>query len=138
LWVKKGTGQYSHQILIAKHHYYDHRTNFILDFDESHQLRAIVGTTEKGEIVVKGTRLDARDWHHVAVMYGNNTLELFVDGVSQGRAEGGGKLVSVGEPITIGGGHQGRDPFKGALDDVRIYNRALNAEEIKALSAAVE
>ena len=108
----------------------------MLDFDDLHRVRAIVGTMDKGDIVAIGKRLDARDWHHVAMTYGNNTLELFIDGVSQDKQVGGDKLVSVSELITIGAGQQGRDPFKGALDEIRIYNRPLAAEDIKALASA--
>ena len=34
---------------------------------------------------------------------------------------------------SIGHGTGNRRYFRGALDDVRIYNRALSAEEVKAL-----
>ena len=34
-------------------------------------------------------------------------------------------------------GSQGVEPFPGLIDEVRIYNRALSAEEIKALYDAV-
>ncbi len=136
LWVKKATGLYGHQILIAKSNYYDRRTQFMLDFDPSHRLRATVGTLDKGEVAVTGRRIDARDWHHVALTFGSSTLELFIDGESQGKMSGGDRLMSVSEAITVGAGHQGRDPMCGALDEIRVYNRCLSAQEIKALAAA--
>ncbi len=136
LWVKKTAGEYGHQVLIAKSNYFDHRTQFMLDLDPSHRIRATVGTLDKGEVVVTGRRIDARDWHHIALTFGKNTLELFIDGESQGKAAGGDKLMSVSEAITVGAGHQGRDPMRGALDEIRIYSRTLSSTEIKALATA--
>ena len=136
LWIKKSEGQYSRQTLMAKSNYYDHRTQFMLDLDNSQRVRATVGTMDKGEVSVPGRRIDARDWHHIALTYGSNTLELFIDGQSQGKATGGDKLMSVSEMITIGSGHQGREPIRGALDEIRIYNRALTGSQVKALATA--
>jgi hypothetical protein len=136
LWVRKSPGQYGRQVMIGKSNYYDHRTQFMLDFDDSHRVRATVGTMDRGEVFVKGTRIDARDWHHIALTYGRNRLELFVDGKSQGFAEGGDKLLSVSEAITIGAAHQGRDPLRGALDEIRVYNRSLTPDEVRTLAEA--
>lgn len=134
LWFKKTPGLYSHQTIIARNHYYNNRTQFILDMDETQRIRAIVGTPDKGDLTVIGARIDALRWHHIAMTYGLGTVELFIDGVSQGKSGGGGGLINLAETIMIGGGYQGRDPFKGAIDEVRIYNRALNTSEVQALA----
>ena len=72
-------------------------------------------------------------WHHVAGTYDGGTMRLYV----------GGKLVSwktLSVPIMssgnlyIGRATYANSYFRGAIDDVRIYNRALSAEEIKAHS----
>ena len=134
LWIRKGGGQYGHQIILAKSNHFDRRTQFMLDFDPSHRVRATVGTMEKGDIEVIGRRIDARDWRHLALTFSAGTLELFIDGESQGKATGGDRLLSVSEAITVGAGHQGRDQMRGALDDIRVYDRALSPAEIKALA----
>ena len=36
-------------------------------------------------------------------------------------------------PSDIGSQNSGNDTFKGSIDDVRIYNRALTEAEVKAL-----
>lgn len=137
LWIKKTDGRFGPQTIITKSNYFDHRTQFTLDFDASHRVRAIVGTLDRGEIAVTGKRIDAREWHHIAMTYGNGKLTLFIDGEPQGEAVGGDKLMSVSEAIAIGAGHQGRNPMCGLLDEVRIYNRALAAAEIKGLATAM-
>ena len=132
MWIKKSAGHYKKQVLLAKNRYYDKTLQFVLDLDDSQQVRAVVGT-DTGIVFISGKRLDAKEWHHVAFSYGAGTLELFIDGVSQGKTSGG-KLNVIHEAISVGGGYQGRDPFKGAIDEVHIYNRALSPAEAEALS----
>ncbi|MEV6486397.1 beta-L-arabinofuranosidase domain-containing protein [Streptomyces sp. NPDC051576] len=77
-------------------------------------------------------------WVHVAVAYGEGTAVLYVDGAEAGR----NAAVTV-EPRRFGNhiraGYVGRsqyaDPYlKGAVDDLRVYGRALSAAEVAALA----
>ncbi len=75
-------------------------------------------------------------WHHIVAVYRSSTdRELFVDGVSRSTA-----TSEVDFPIqidkTVVGRHDGTssgDYFPGKVDDVRVYSRALSAEEIRGL-----
>ena len=79
-------------------------------------------------------------WHHlVFVQRSKNERELFVDGLPKGTDTAGiGTLTlsasRIGSRTSAVGGSF--DFFSGAIDDVRIYNRALNASEIQALYQA--
>ncbi len=74
-------------------------------------------------------------WHHVVGTYDGQTMKLYVDGVlassNQGRAGGipSGQDFwigkSQGNPQFTKGAH-----FQGMVDDVRLYGRALSAEEV--------
>lgn len=78
-------------------------------------------------------------WHHVAAVKAGDRLELFVDGKSAGRSRPfeiapfdlGGNF-----PLRIGFGEN--DRFRGRLADIRIYSRALHAEEIRQLAIRPE
>ncbi|MBO0857401.1 MAG: DUF1553 domain-containing protein [Chloracidobacterium sp.] len=86
-----------------------------------------------------------RRWSHVAVVFDGlksweNRLRIFIDG-REARLKfnqrnfflfmgGARNTLKVG----AGGGPQFR--FKGAIDEVRIYSRALDADEIAALACA--
>ncbi|MGD9905291.1 MAG: PKD domain-containing protein [Vicinamibacterales bacterium] len=70
-------------------------------------------------------------WHHVAVTSDGETLRAFVDGAPTGAPQ----PVAVGAaegPLHVGAWPLGApvDFFGGALDDVRVYGRALSAAEI--------
>jgi hypothetical protein len=74
-------------------------------------------------------------WRHLVVTYRHSParVQLFVDGVLHGEStsltrapgSGNGKLHIGAERIEI--------PFKGKIDDVRIYNRVLIPGEAAAL-----
>jgi hypothetical protein len=72
-------------------------------------------------------------WQHVAGTYDGTTQRLFINGVEVGsRPQAGLAAVSAGV-LRIGGNASfAGEFFQGAIDDVRIYNRALSATEIGA------
>jgi hypothetical protein len=81
-------------------------------------------------------------WHHVAGTYDGEMKRLYVDGEpKQAKAERPGPLIKNNWDICIGNsvvdyGTGEFLAFDGLIDEVRVYNRALSAEEIKRLSAA--
>lgn len=78
-------------------------------------------------------------WHHVTFVVDASGGRLYVDGALKAGLPWTG---TAGAPTTLQpvhiahypGAFAGAEYFPGALDDVRIYNRALGAEEILALS----
>jgi uncharacterized cupredoxin-like copper-binding protein len=73
---------------------------------------------------------DAR-WHHVVVTFPRtgSGARLFVDGVDKGAA--GPQLATSATDIEIGSG--GGRYLSGLIDEVRIYDRVLDAAEIGAV-----
>ncbi|HEY8402899.1 MAG TPA: LamG-like jellyroll fold domain-containing protein [Cytophagaceae bacterium] len=72
-------------------------------------------------------------WHHAVAVYNGSTMEVFMDGNSIGAIAHTGNTKSTTNPLRIGY-YSGSDWFfNGQLDEVHIYNRALNASEIAAL-----
>ncbi|MFD0893653.1 putative Ig domain-containing protein, partial [Luteolibacter ambystomatis] len=73
-------------------------------------------------------------WHHVAATRSGTTGTVYVDGNPLATASGTAKsLVST---ITMSIGWDQRDNnrrFKGLLDEVRLYTRALSASELNGL-----
>jgi len=73
------------------------------------------------------------EWHHVVGRYDGSTLKIFVDGEEKGSKAASGDITVFSTDLrTVLGGYQGGGYFEnGITDEVRIYNRALSAEEIK-------
>ncbi|MBK8508350.1 MAG: PKD domain-containing protein [Candidatus Competibacteraceae bacterium] len=85
-----------------------------------------------------GPLVGANQWTHLAGTYDGSTLKLYVNGTqvsSQPRT--GGIDVTTGV-LRIGGNDYWGEFFKGYIDEVRVYNRALNASEIvKDMSTSI-
>ena len=78
-------------------------------------------------------------WIHMVGVYNGKRMRLYVDGVEIGSQRLTGKIQVDDNPVTIGGEENASESrvvdgeFDGQIDEVRIYNRALNRREIKAL-----
>jgi hypothetical protein len=73
--------------------------------------------------------------HHVVGTYGNNTLQLFVDGVLvDSESLAGATIRQTADVITIGRGLSTAPRFhlSGGLDEVALYDRVLTAQQIRA------
>ncbi|MER6089852.1 sialidase family protein [Streptomyces bluensis] len=73
-------------------------------------------------------------WHHLALRRGGGQLTLFIDGTAVGTADVPGS-VSRNAPfgVHIGQKMDSRAFFDGAIDDVRVYDRALGDQELTGL-----
>jgi hypothetical protein len=78
-------------------------------------------------------------WIHLAGTYDNDTLKLYVNGTFIKSAFCKGPLIFRDKnPLLIGGNSNDKnrskvDCFKGSIDEVRIYKRALRESEIKSI-----
>ena len=77
-------------------------------------------------------------WYHVVAVYNASaqTLDIFVNGVIDNGTLSGivpSSQRSNGAHLVIGKSPNNFSRFKGLIDDVRIYNRALSPDEIKRL-----
>ncbi len=72
------------------------------------------------------------EWAHLCAAYDGSALVLYKNAVEVARVEGSGKLRQNTLSLTIGGRltYTTSDNFKGMLDDVRLYSRALTPADI--------
>jgi hypothetical protein len=71
-------------------------------------------------------------WSHLASTYDGTTLRFFVNGTQTGSKATTGAMPNTASPLRIGGNAIWGEYFSGLIDEVRVYNRALNAAEITA------
>jgi hypothetical protein len=80
--------------------------------------------------------LSNQQWHHVALTHGGGTIRYYIDGaLSAETTTGGAMAVPTTQSLYLGSEARrlGSIFFAGALDDVRLYNRALDAAEVLTL-----
>lgn len=98
------------------------------------KLRAVVG----GKDVLSDESVNNDMWHHAALTYDGQTVRLYVDGVLQKQTAAlGGDLPSNTSKLTLGMNRSATSPqdkeiaFGGLIDEVAIFSRALNEDELK-------
>lgn len=79
-----------------------------------------------------GYTLEKNAWYHVAGVFENNTLSLYIDGILFVQAEYANP-ISFSEEFYIGGapGVQNGFYLKGSVSEARFWTRALTASELK-------
>ena len=73
-------------------------------------------------------------WVHIAATYDGSKIRLYINGVFDHEIDGPAAIASNALPLGIGAQSDGASTFQGALDDVRVYARALSLAEIEALA----
>lgn len=105
----------------------------------SNRIRGVVGTGEgSANITIAGAYNDGL-WHHVAMRRTATRVTVLIDGATVADLAAPRGSVTTGKEFGIHSVYLGRrvdglnNTFHGALDEFRIYGRALNAEELRAI-----
>ncbi|MBN2132286.1 MAG: hypothetical protein JW741_22485, partial [Sedimentisphaerales bacterium] len=96
----------------------------------------------QGSRVVAETAVNDGEWHHVAITHDEGArideVSFYVDGQldAQSGTGGGGSMNTASTTVVLG--NSGHAPatygFDGAMDEVRLYDRVLTADEIALLA----
>ena len=70
-------------------------------------------------------------WHHITMIYTGEEAKLYLNNKFLGNSYFK-KSINIKSPLRIGWAYR-NEYFKGKIDDIRIYNRAINENEIEAL-----
>lgn len=91
--------------------------------------RVFVGADQNAD----GTAaLPTNTWSHLAATYDGTNLRLFVNGSPVATRPVSGPMASSANPLKIGGNSIWNEWFKGRIDEVRVYDRALSQAEVQA------
>ena len=81
-----------------------------------------------------GPALSANTWYHMALTYDGTTAILYLDGASVATGAGQGEIMYDDQPVRIGVHSQDTGAaFDGFLDEVALFNVALEAEDIQSI-----
>jgi len=77
------------------------------------------------------TPINDGNWHHLVGTYDGTALKLYVDGKLDNSANYPGSITVNSVSSTIGARSNGSsDMFGGSIDEVKIYNVALSADQV--------
>jgi hypothetical protein len=132
------------QATVFRNDFWDHTSRYyglLIDNVKGH----LVGRIGNGGIAAGGSRFGITtnevvfskgDWFHIVVVFiSHNTMKLYVNAVEQETGiEQGGTASSMVYSNANGAIGFSRDTgFNGSIDDIRVYDRALSASEIRSL-----
>jgi hypothetical protein len=83
-------------------------------------------------LIVLDAGVETGQWQHIAATYDGTMMRAFLDGEQIGELAVTGDIIENPILPTIGGRSDTSVSFDGAIDDVRVYDRALTADEIQS------
>jgi hypothetical protein len=92
--------------------------------------QVFIGGAERVVDAAAPTPMNA--WTHLAVTYDGATLRLYSNGTQVAQVAQTGSILTSTGVLRIGGNAIWNEWFKGLIDEVRVYNRALSAAEVQA------
>lgn len=115
----------------------------ILYVNNQYNLNAYLWDGTTGNIASSNLSMTVGAWRHLVITGDQNGQTIYVDGVNQGQGAAPnisniGSLIhnQIGSGVSGGSWNNapsGQYSFKGTIDDVRIYNRAIAAGEVQQL-----
>jgi MSHA biogenesis protein MshQ len=130
----------SHEVISGANAGYD---NVLIFWYREHTDEWVVGINGGDNPFAVDTRIEDQQWHHVALIRSGSTASLYLDGAIQGSAvnvgtdtleiDPGGLIFGQDQDV-LGGGFAQDQSWAGAMDNLRIYNRALSAAEVQTVA----
>nr|MDJ0799559.1 lectin-like protein [Calothrix sp. MO_167.B12] len=108
----------------------DLRADGSLSFTANYSISGGVGSGEW----LSNTKLTTNQWHHVAITYDGDAIRFYIDGQLDSNVVSTDiTFATTTQDLVVGADLTGSH-FDGEIDDARVYNRALNNEEITELT----
>jgi hypothetical protein len=113
---------------------------FGVDHRDGGQVFWAFANTDPGWIsILTGFVLPLESWTHVAVTYDNGLITTYGNGLQVHQYQGSGVIGDVSPTLNdfrIGNRQQFPGPFPGRIDELKVYDRAISADEVAAIYAA--
>jgi hypothetical protein len=99
-------------------------------FDNASHIRLEIGIDSSHPAVNGVTTIPINKWTFVAGTYDGSIMKVYVNGVLDNSSSLTGSIDTNNMPLSIGRSGYGANYFKGKTDEVKIWNKALNATEV--------
>ncbi len=118
-----------------------HEGGYRLGFSDANDLFWTVNVNGAGDVSVpvQHESITPRQWHHVAAVYDGTTSRIYLDGILRNQVNASAPIhylysndVILGANAGAGQNPDTENPeyFRGALDNVRIYDKALTQGQV--------
>ena len=131
-WIKYSNLPSSRFDILGKDNSSGNR-QFIVQLESTGKVRTALFTDSTNAILDTREPLKSSLWSHVVVAYDSSYYEIYINGVSDTAMFTKGNLLQASIPLNIGGTPSFNQYFKGEIDDVCFWNRALSSNEVNVL-----
>ena len=99
------------------------------------------GTTTAYHRFETTTLIDDNVWHHLVATFDSGTIHIWIDGIDQSLTDTGvgspaGSIHDNSNYLQIAATNGTQNPITARIDDARIFDRVLSADEIEHLASA--
>ncbi|MGK7888515.1 MAG: LamG domain-containing protein [Leptolyngbyaceae cyanobacterium] len=124
LWVYPTDYGYYGRIVERSDNTSDDRLLLVVDHEEQGIRFSLSGN------YAIGPGLNLNEWNHVAGVYGNEYIWVYINGSNQAKVPYSGEVSLTDSDLLIGNNREGDRPFSGYLADIQIWDRALRHLDI--------
>ena len=133
-WVNPYALNHTQQMVIGKNRYALNEREWGVMIDADNRFRLYVW---QGKWITIGASNSPRPghWHQLGVVVHSDRAELWVDGEQVGEVTLSKPLSRTAAPVTISGINDNgriRQNLVGAIDEVQLFNKPLNADQLQA------
>jgi hypothetical protein len=129
LWAKPATSEVKE--IIIKHLNTTSDINWELYQNSGNISGRINGTT--GTCTSTGSLFTTNIWHQVGMVWTGTQTNIYIDGILNQTCDRNTTLSNSVGNLSIGGYESKQYTFNGQIDDVKIFNYALTATQVKQL-----
>ncbi len=133
IWVKIKNFTNSNPI-ISKSNAPAPRTNeFVLKASSDRTIQFELDSNS-GIYIVKTPQLNTNTWYHIVGTYDGSEMKIYTNGAFSDSKPKTGRLLNLSNlDLNIGANSLKTEFFNGAIDELNIYDRVLNASEIQTI-----
>ncbi|MFC7047193.1 LamG-like jellyroll fold domain-containing protein [Halobacteriaceae archaeon GCM10025711] len=104
----------------------------LLILEQNGRLSLRTPGVDSGRLV--GGNANTGEWHHVVVAHNGTHRTIYLDGERVASGKDDGAAMDWGGRVSLGSNFGAKShAFDGTIDEVRIWNRSLGTEDVKAL-----
>ncbi len=131
-WYKTDSTKTGSQFMIAKDDATNRSYGFQFHQGDGKVYFQLVGTT--GDQLAATATFNDNNWHHWVGTFDGNYTKIYKDGIEIASEVSTGTINTSSADVFVAARSSATDFLEGSLDDVVIYNRALDATEIAELA----
>lgn len=135
LWVKGEFNRSSWQEWVAKVAGSTQRSYYIRPEKNTGKAQLLFGYSETLKGLTSATVLNNWEWYHIAGTFDGSVMRVYVNGNLDNYTTVSSYTIPVTDTGILAIGRLGSvssEYFNGSIDEVKVYSRALTADEIKA------